>query len=134
MDRTRLITKCEQINDLGIAVNAAFTPLVNVLTITNKAREMLYFIKRSLTCLTKEIFLPLYSALVRPQLECAIQVTCPYLKKDMYLLERIQRAATRWVKGLGDLNYEERLKALNLQPLEKKIQFGPVSQDHIQPY
>ncbi len=28
-------------------------------------------------------------------------------------------AATRWVKGLRGLNYEERLKALKLQSLEK---------------
>ncbi len=54
-----LKTKCEQINDLGITVNSAFTPSANVLTAANKARGMLYFIKRSFTCLTKEIFVPL---------------------------------------------------------------------------
>ncbi len=114
------MTKCEQINDLGITVNSAFTPSANVLTAANKARGMLYFIKRSFTCLTKEIFLPLYRALVRPHLEYAIQANCPYLKKDIYHLERIQRAATRWVKGLRDLSYEERLRELNLQSLEKR--------------
>ncbi len=58
------LQKCEQINDLGIAVNAAFTPLANVLAAANKARGMLCFTKRSFTCLTKEIFVPLYSAFV----------------------------------------------------------------------
>ncbi len=48
------MTKCEQINDLGITVNSAFTPSANILTAANKARGMLYFIKRSFTCLTKE--------------------------------------------------------------------------------
>ncbi len=43
-----------------------------------------------------------------------------YLKKDIYHLERIQRTATRWMKGLRDLSYEERLKELKLQSLEKK--------------
>ncbi len=109
-----------QINDLGVTVNSAFTPSANVLTAANKARGMLYLIKRSFTCLTKEIFLPLYRALVRPHLEYAIQANCPYLKKDIYHLERIQRTATRWVKGLWDLSYEERLKELKLQSLEKK--------------
>ncbi len=40
------LQKCEQINDLGITVNAAFTPSANVLAAANKARGMLYFIKR----------------------------------------------------------------------------------------
>ncbi len=46
--------------------------------------------------------------------------TCPYLEKDIYHVERIQRAATRWVKGLRDLSYEDRLKELKLQSLEKR--------------
>ncbi len=49
-----------------------------------------------------------------------IQANCPYLKMDIYHLERTQRAATRWVKGIRDLNYRERLKAQKLQSLEKK--------------
>ncbi len=48
------------------------------------------------------------------------QAPPPYLKKDTCHLERIQRAATRQVKRLRDLNYEERLKALKLQSLEKR--------------
>ncbi len=81
---------------------------------------ILYFIKRSFTCLTNEVFVPLYSAVVWPHLEYAIQANGPYLKKDINHLERIQRPATWWAKGLRGLTYEERLRALNLQPLEKK--------------
>ncbi len=99
------MTKCEHINDLGITVNSAFTPSVNVLTAADKARGMLYFIKRSFTCLTKEIILPLHRALVRPHLAYAIQANCLYLKKDTCHLERIQRTASSWVKGLRDLGH-----------------------------
>ncbi len=52
----------------------------------------------------------------------------------MFHLERIQRVATRWVKGIRDLNYGEGLKALKLQSLEKKKdkkRFGPGSQDPV---
>ncbi len=38
------MTKCEQINDLGVTVNSAFTPSANVLTAANKARGMLHLI------------------------------------------------------------------------------------------
>ncbi len=51
---------------------------------------------------------------MRPHLEYAIQANCPYLKKD---INQIQRAATRWMKGLRGLTYDERLQALKLQPL-----------------
>ncbi len=74
------MTKCKQVNDLGITVNSAFTPSANVLTAANKARGILYLIKRSFTCLTKEIFVPLYRALVRPHLEYAIQANGPSQK------------------------------------------------------
>ncbi len=49
-----------------------------------------------------------------------IQANCSYLIRDINHLERIQRAAARWVKGLRGLNYEEGLKALKLQSLEKE--------------
>ncbi len=110
-----LLQKCEQINNLGINVNAAFTPSVNVLAAANKARGMLYFIKSSFTSL---IFVPLYCALVRPHPEYAIQANCPYLKKDINHLERIQGAATWWVKGRKGLTYD--FKPLNYSPLEKR--------------
>ncbi len=70
--------------------------------------------------MTKEIFVPLYRALVRPHFEYAIQANCKHLKQDIYYLERIHRAGTRWMNGLRDLNYEDRLKELKLQSLEKK--------------
>ncbi len=63
--------------NLGITVNAAFTPSADVLAADNKARGMLYFIKTSFTRLINEIFVPLYSALVQPHLEYAIQANCP---------------------------------------------------------
>ncbi len=112
------LQKCEQINDLGITVNAAFTPSANVLAAANKVRGILYFKKTSFNCFTNEIFVPLYSALVLPHLEYAFQADYLFLKKDINRLEIIQRAATRCVKGLWGLTYEERLKAIKLQPLE----------------
>ncbi len=99
---------------------------------------MLYFIKNWFTCLTKEIFVPLYSAFVRPHLEYASQPNCPYLKKDIYYLEIIQRAATRWVKGLRDLNYEDGLKELKLPlavaSVQDQLAFKRQLDTYIYPY
>ncbi len=84
---------------------AKLNPSWGVACAANKARGMLYFIKRSFTCLTKEIILTVHRALVRHHLEYAIQANRLYLKNDIYHLERIQRTGSSWVKGLRDLGH-----------------------------
>ncbi len=111
------MTKCEQINDLGITVNSAFTPSANVLTAANKVRGILSFIKRSFTCLTKEIFVPLYSALLRPHLEYANQANYPFPKQG-HIPPR--KNTTGWVKFLRDISYVDRLKRIKIAIPRKK--------------
>ncbi len=88
-------------------MNSAFTHSAYILAVANKARVVLLFIRRSFSCLTKDIFVPLYNSLVRPHLKYAIQANFPHLKRDINHLERIPSATTRLVKGLRGQTYEE---------------------------
>ncbi len=54
-DGGELEQKYEQIKDLGIAANSAFTTSANALTVANKAWGMLYYIRRSFLCLCSSI-------------------------------------------------------------------------------
>ena len=66
------------------------------------------------------MIVPLYKAIVRPHLEYCIHACRPYLRKDVDMLEEIQRRATKLIPGLRDLRYVERLKECGLTTLETR--------------
>jgi len=85
-----------------------------------KANHTLGCIKRSMARTSREVILPLYSALMRPHMEYCIQLWSPQHKNDMDVLEWVQRRATKIIQGLQYLSYEDRLRELWLFILEKR--------------
>lgn len=89
-----------------------------------KGNKILGMISRTIASRDKDVIVRLYKALVRPHLEYCVQAWCPYLKKDIEVLERVQRRATRMVKECRGQSYERRLEICGLTTLERRRERG----------
>ena len=110
--------------DLGIIVDSELTFAEHISRKVRVANGLVGQIRRSFQYLDCDAFRLIYISFVRPHLEYGQSVWSPYLKKYIDALEKVQMRATKLVDGLGDLEYPERLKRLDLPTLAHRRKRG----------
>ncbi|BHF59701.1 hypothetical protein SprV_0100266200 [Sparganum proliferum] len=114
--------------DLGVWVTASLKPSLHCSKVAKSAMSVLYLVKRSFSTFDEDCFVKVFRTFVRPQLEFAIQAWKPWTSKDLSILEKVQRRATKLVSGQGSLPYETRLSNLGLFPLSYRQLRGDLIQ------
>ena len=114
--KTLEVTNSEK--DLGVYMDPLLNFDIHIANVIKKARRLTGLIVRSITYKSKEIMVPLFKTLVRPHLEYAQAVWSPYKRKYINQIESVQRHFTKYIIGMYDLSYEDRMKSLQLPSLE----------------
>ena len=98
-----ILSKTVKEKELGVTMNANMKESEQCRIAASKDNQVLGMIRRNMTNKENSLIMPLYKAIVRHHLEYCIQAWNPHLRKDVDMLEKIQRRATKLIPGLRDL-------------------------------
>ncbi len=106
--------------DLGVSVASRLNFSQQSKDAAGKANRMLGYINKNMSFKTKDVILHLYTSLVIPHLEYAVQFWEPHHGKDIVKQDAVQRKATKMITSLRNKPYQERLARVTLFSLKKR--------------
>ena len=123
-----LLATSEVERDLGLLVQDNLKFDQNIRKIAQKCQHLISQVNRSFSEKDLGLMMKLYNTYIIPHLDFGSSVWNPQKKKDIEVLERVQRRFTRIIPDLKGLSYEERLTVLELPTLEERRNFNDLVQ------
>ena len=107
-------------NDLGVVFlsNLSFAELVKKICSTARSRAAV--IMKCFSSRDRNVLFMAFTVFVRPTLEYRSTIWNPLC--DIKRIESVQRRFTKRLYGLHDLSYADRLKVLNSESLQSRVQ------------
>ena len=121
------LIKVDSEKDLGVYIHETLCPSIHIAEAVKTANKKLGQLIRTLSYRDRFNFVTLYKSHVRCHLEYCVQAWSPWLKKDIELLEAVQKRAVRCIQGLSG-NYEEKLQQIGLPTLVDRRNRGDMIQ------
>ena len=100
--------------DLGIFIDPNLDFKKHIKIIVKKALYLSYKNLKNFTYRDANILAPLFKTFIRPILEYGNTIWANGIKKWKTLVENVQRKFTKYIKGLANVPYEDRLKSVRL--------------------
>jgi len=104
---------CPAEKDLGVLMDGKLDMSHQCTRTAQKLNNILGCIKRRVASRWREVIFPLCSSLVRPHLESCVHLWSTQHRKDVDMLQLVERRPTKLIRGLEHLSYEEGLESWN---------------------
>lgn len=108
------------VRDLGIYASNNMSPPAHCANIASLVNRRIFCFCKAFRSTDLELMLNLYKTYIRALLESNVVLFSHYLVKDIDLLENCQRRFTKLIAGFYDINYDDKLRLLQLPKLNDR--------------
>jgi len=107
-----------QVTHLGVECTDTLCFSIHCAKLAAKGHQKSYILRKCFPTSDAHTLVKVFKTYVRPIVEYCSVIWSPYLKKDIEILENVQRKFTKSLPGMKNKSYDERLSALSLDSLE----------------
>ena len=119
-NKTSELEKTHREKDLGVYFTSDINWKEHIREVTARANKILGSLKKAFVCRDSGLWKNLYTSLVRPHLEYAVQVWSPTREMDIDSIEKVQARATKIPTSMRNIGYEAMLKKWGINRLKDR--------------